>query len=356
MADNEFKKKCSQFTLEEFPGYTCYIFEPVTYSTDFRQESFDRRSVSLKYGINFGSRAFYKECCVIPNKLTAITPYGPGVNFKDDVLLIHPDSGVPRSLITKGTVYNERGTSTPTKVVVPSNYPQCILSKSRKEPSVLFMVNDNAKLVFAISSYTSESLIGGSLMQWKAALWDSPDVFESFNEYIDGFTMPFGTRLFTVIQGISDLDKVLMWNMIPDWCILHEDNLCIGSDEPTVDMLYSAYMMLQSPDSQIVETAFNMLARSKFQSVRYIIRWLLRGNQRARWYRNKSTTFKWMYTQCCDRTSSMFLPNEVHKKTAVELVRKITNNGIDFDQDGTMKVNDPKWLQDDKIRLLASKI
>lgn len=356
MADNEFKKKCSQFTLEEFPGYTCYMFDPLNFSIDLRQESFDRRSVSFKWGINYGSRAFYKECCVIPNKINTISPFGPGVNFDDDVLLIHSDSGVPRSLITKGTVYNERGTSVPTKVVVPDNYPHCVLSKSRYESGIVFMVNDSAKLVFALSSYTTESAIGGSLMQWKAALWDSPDIFENFNEYIDGFTMPFGTRLFSVIQGLSDLDKALIWNMIPDHLILHENNLCIGSEEPTVDMLYSAYMMMQSPDNQIVETAFNMLARSKFISVKYIIRWLVRGNQLARWYRNKSTAFKWLYTQCCDRTSSMFLPNEIHKKTAIELIRRITSNGIDFDQDGTMKVNDPKWLQDDKIRLLASKI
>lgn len=356
MEKNEPKKKFSAFTLEEFPGYTCYIFDPVRYGISLRQEDFDKGAVSFKYGINYESGAFYKECSIIPNNVKSITPYGSAVNTKDDVLLIHPDSSVPRTLITKGKVYNERSPFVPTKVVVPNNYPQCVLSKSRSEPGVLFMINDSAKLLFALSSYTVESAIGGSLGQWREALRNSSDISASFNEYIDGFTMPFGTRLFTVIQELTDLDKVLIYGTLPDSVILHEDNLCVGSDEPTVDMLYSAYMMLQSPDSQIVETAFNMLARSKFKPVKYIIRWLLHKNKDAKEYRNKSIAFKWMYTQCCNRTSSMFLPDETHKGMAMDLIRKITNNGIDFDQNGTMKVNESKWLQDDKIRLLASKI
>lgn len=353
---SEERKRCSTITLEEFPGYTCYLFAPISFNTDFRQEFFDKRSVSLKYANNYMSAMNTSECCVIPNRLTTISKFGPGACYSNDILLIHPKSGIPRTLTSFGTVYNERGTSTPTKIVVPDNYPNCMLRNWAHDSCMLLFVNDDAKLVFAVTSYTTESAIGGSLSQWKSAFYDSPEIFSDFSEFIDGFTMPFGTKLFTIICGLSDLDKALIWGTIPSECIIHEYNIPVGIEPLTVDMLYSAYTMMQSPDNQIVETAFNMLARSKYAPLKYLIKWLLNRNSAAMRYRNKSTAFKWMYSQCCENTGALLLPNEHYKKVATELIRKITNNGIDFDPDGTMKVNEPKWLQDDKIRSLASKI
>ena len=349
-------KRASRFTLEEFPGYTCYMFSPASYKVDFRQQSFDAGNVNIKFGRRYMFYCLDKECCILPNTVNNVGKYGSGMVFKDDTLLIHPDSKIPRTLVSKGKVFSERGTDIPTKIVVPDNYPQCVIDKKKHETHILLFVNDDAKLVFAVESYTSESSIGGSLAQWKSAFYASSEVFENFSEFVDGFTMPYGTRLYTIVEGLTELDKAIIWKRIPYQYLVHESNIVTGEDEPTVDMLYSVYMMLQSPDDQIVETAFNMLARSKFLPVKYIIKWLLNRDSRARYYCNKSTAFKWMYSQCCNWTSALFLPDAMHKKVAKGLIQRITNMGIDFDESGTMKVNDSKWLQQDNIRLLASKI
>lgn len=353
---SEERKSASKFTLEEFPGYTCYLFQPDNYRVTFQQSAFDGRNVKLRYGHKYWFYAYQSECCILPSKFTTVSRYSSGVVFDDDVLLVHPDSKIPRTIISKGTVFNERGASVPSKIVIPDNYPNCLFNKHKYNGNVLLFVNHDAKLVFVVESYTSESSIGGSLQQWKSAFYDSPDIFESFSEFVDGFTMPYGVKLFMIAEGLTALDKALIWNMIPELCTVHELNVTTGDEELTVDMLYSAYMMLQSPDDQIVETAFNMLARSKFLPVKYVIRWLLKGNRQALYYRQKSTAFKWLYSQCCEHTSSLFLPDDTHKNTARELVRRITGGGIDYTEQGNMTVNDPKWLQDDRVRLLASKI
>mgnify|MGYP003300845596 CR=1 FL=1 len=343
--------------LNSYPDYKCYALE-VKGNGRATQGNFDQNKVSISWLWSFDYHWYDGVGVLIPTEVSlSVIPHG--TIGQDDHLLIHPDVKVPKKLISCGTPINDKSTDLPSKLVIPEDFPSYLLNKYRALSDVVLLVNEDAKIVFFVHCYVwLNETIGGNPHQWVNTLVKEPSLYREFGEELRNFTMPYGVQRFTAFFKMTELDAAITSGMIPKEVLVAADDVQTGSEPLTVDMLYSTYMMLQSPDDQIVETAFNLLAQSKFGLNKAVIKWLLKPYRRtARCYKSKSTAFAWLYNRCqCYNNSTIVFNNYQNTVLAKDLIRRITNRGIDWNPEGVLVVNNSDWLNDNHLRELIQAV
>lgn len=105
--------------------------------------------------------------------------------------------------------------------------------------------------------------------------------------------------------------------LLPDSMFVSEEKLITGNRKLTTDMLISSMKMLNSSDSEMVDTALINLASSDYSECRNVVGYLLSKYHlnSVKYLKNKSTAVKWMVNMCgIDRYGyrgrSMMLGNE----------------------------------------------
>lgn len=344
-------KNRNRIKITEFPDYECYLLRCKNGVTP-SQQSFDNFKVGLEY---------YTDCGSYKNDVgSIITTQNTFVAEKfftsdSDCYVFHPNCKIPRSLISKGKVITDKSPEVPNTIVVPKNYPYGTTEYPIMEKAIL-LINDEAKILFIVGCYAyGGDVIGGKLHQWLAAL-KTTQLIEDFGNSLVGFRLLYDVAPVKLYLDLTELDRALLQRLIPEKIIIDESNLETGTEELTDDTLYSCYMMLNSPDDQIVETAFNLLARSKFKSCKNIIGWMLNEvRNKAVHYKSKSTAFRWMFN-CCDKGRyGKFQPWSEERAIARRLAERITNGGIEYDDEGRLIVHNTDCIKDAHFREFVSK-
>lgn len=338
-------KENNRVEIADFEDYKWYLisFEcPIPSEEDFNNGN-------VRFEFEYGFPNHMDKLKIIRRTYISKNIAGCYSTGSDDVLLVHPGCSIPRSLITYSKVYNEKSPEVPTKIVIPTNFPKIRWGRS----SILFM-NDSAKIGFLANVYGNN--VNGTVQQVKESLLKSMDIVSKFGqEIIEGMELPFGTEVFgsTRASLFTDIDLALIYGMFPKSIVVREENVMVGSEPVTVDLLYSCYKMLQSPDRQIRETALNMLARSKFNNWKPLIAWVLGSSAYdVHYYGSRSTAFRWLRDRCGYSTNPRFTL-EAQKAAARELLTRITDGDLYWDND-VFTVKDAKWLEYQYIRGLAT--
>ena len=336
-------KDYNRTTLDEFPGYDCYYIVDCDGAWGLGKSFTKTDPIRFRYYTRYGWFQSMNNCHSIIKKSEIPNVICGTSDIKDtDTFIVHPDCIVPRTLVTVGKVLNDKSPEVPTKFIIPYNYYDTINGYS-----CVLMVNHNAKIVFMVITECDDGNIRGTWQEWQNALHISSDLVQTFTpEELSGFTMPYGTSVF-LVANLHDCDIALAQGRIPADKVVCETKLTTGTKLLDVNILYSCYKMLNSTDNQIVESACNMLARNRFDSVDAIVGWLLRTyRSKIRYYRSKSTAFRWCWSRCYNKYK-MTTPKM--KQDAKELVIRITNNEIHWN-DGTMVVSKAQWFEDPPIR------
>lgn len=348
---------CNKTKLTAFPGYTCYLLDV---KGCFRptQGSFDKDEVRVSWLWTWSNPYYTGTGTVIPKgsmncQLSTCVCIKP-----EDNIIIHPSINVPKKLISCGTPINDKSTNVATKIVIPQDFWVYARSKYRSMVNVVILINESCKTVFAIDAYVYGSeKIGGTEPQWIRAMAKDPDLYQDFGTELYGFKMPYGTKEFSIFYNMSDIDIAIASGMLPKDVVVHETHIETGTEPVTVDLLYSVYMMLESPDTQIVETAYNMLAQSKFNERKELIRWILKPYRRnASAYKSKSTAFRWLYDSCDCYNRCVTTLCYSNQKMAKELINRITKGDIHWDDEDNMISANPKWFADSHLRELIQAV
>lgn len=350
-------KNSNKIMIDAYPDYECYALWANLPPT---QEYFDRNELKFSYyhegtyrprNFNFPFALLDKDAA------DGINTVGCYSVSDDDRMLIHPKCRIPRKLISKGKVINEKSVETPNKIVVPSNYQRYLNQQTMRFHAVL-MVNESAKIVLAVfRTLGINDTLGGTEAQWKCALRGSSKIYPDFGVYVNGFTMPLGVKQYALMSNLCEMDKLLLSEMFPKSHIISETDVPTGKDEPTADMLYSVYNMLKSPDEQIKITAVNMLAQSRFREVRHLVGWVLRRHERfVRMCRSKSTSVAWLYDNCVvSRHEQLALTTCHERELARAFVTKLTDNQVLWSPDGKPIYGLSANLSDASLRELLGK-
>jgi len=343
----------NKINISQFPDYNCYVLQVTVHPT---QENFDKNACGLQYYANFRSWLLNcSEYSILPRDYFSPAKYRIDDN---DLMLFHPSCRIPKKLIIKGKVITDKSPEVPNCVVTPLDYYSNYLYNKPSMACNIITVNYQERIVLVLHYYlTTNEQLGGTPRQWLDLIKNpinTEHVKQDFGAIADGFVLYDGTRPQHLIGNLNDIDVALLSGMMPSKCVISESEIETGAEPITLDTLYSVYMMLKSPDDQVLETAFNWLANSRFMAVKNIIWWLLFPvKAKARSYKKHSTAFAWLYEVCRNRYSNLRLTQYKETDVARELIRKITNNGIDFQSDGSMIINNSSFLNDAQIRTLA---
>lgn len=347
----------SKIEIEEFIDYDCFLLSA---NKALVQENFNSRTTWFKYYVDqYRYNGLNATFSMMPDFTAMTIDVSHCFNvFDNDRLLVHPGCTIPRKLISKGTVINDKSIEAPNKFVIPDRYKDYLYAACGNRYPVIFMVNEAIKTVFAVVPGTlKQPNIGGSFEQWKETLKRSSQLAAEYGHYLDEFEMPFGNKLHLIVGNALDIDKFLLNGGIPKHLVISENDVPTGSEEPNADLLAAAYNMLKSPDNQIVETALNMLAQSRFMRVRRLVGWILAPYcRKVRSYKNRSTSVAWLYLHCIEKLSpSLMFPSDEEKKLAQEFVTKITNNEVLWTETGSPVYGVGANLSDASLRELISK-
>lgn len=342
----------NKLDLSAYPDYNCFALD-VKGNYRPTQDRFDNGKVSIAWMWSWKNPWYSGTGTVIPkgsmhHQLSTCLR----IEQKDN-LVIHPSVCVPKKLISRGTPINDKSVDVPTKMVIPQDFWTYAHNKYRCLTNAVILVNETTKTVFVVDAYVySSEKVGGTEQQWVLSIAKNTQLYQEFGDALLDFKMPYGTKEFSIFFKMSELDAAIASGMLPKNVVAYDTDLETGTEPVTIDLLYSVYMMLESPDNQIVETAYNMLAQSKFNGRKELIRWILEPYRRnASAYRSRSTAFRWLYDSCeCYSRSSTTINGYDNRKMAKELLNKITKGDIYWNNDDNMVTADPKWLADSHLR------
>lgn len=341
----------NKLNLSAYPDYNCFALD-VKGNYRPTQDRFDNGVISISWMWSWSNpwNLWYSGTGIVVPKGSMHSQLSTCLHIEQkDNLVIHPSVCVPKKLISRGTPINDKSVDVPTKIVIPQNFWPYVHNKYHSITNAVILVNEVIKTVFIVDAYVYGSeKVGGTEQQWVLSIVKNTQLYKEFGDALLDFKMPYGTKEFSVFFNMSGLDATIASGMLPKNVVAYDIDLETGIEPITVDLLYSVYMMLESPDNQIVETAYNMLAQSKFNERKELIRWILKPYRRnASAYRNKSTAFRWLYDSCeCYSRSSTTINAYDNRKMAKELLNKITKGDIYWDNDNNMVTADPKWLED----------
>ena len=350
-------RETNRITINAFPDYECILLwspQPLI------QEMVSAGKVAFRYyhESDWRDRQLSKPFAILPDILEHLANITGCFSVNEtDGLLVHPKCKIPRKLISKGKVISSKSVDFPDKIVVPNDY-EYYISRQTNSYNCVFMVNEEAKIVFAIvRTLLEREKLGGTEAQWKAALQASYKLFPDFGPLFNGFTMPLGIKQYCIVNGLEEIDEMLLSGMFPKDRVISEAEVPTGKDEPTVDMLYSVYNMLKSPDEQIKLTAVNMLAQSYFYNVKHLVGWILRNHHKfVLSCRSRSTSIAWLYDNCVvSKHETLQLPSYYEKSVAQKLITRISNDAILWDPNGKAIYGLSADMSDPKFRELVGK-
>lgn len=343
--------------VAQYQDYECFALDCTTSAT---QEKFDVDGVRFRFETHY-LHSWWEGISYLIRKdsnFRFYTPHNLPVE-ENDRILFHPKCKFPKSILRTGKSYTSKSPDLPTRVAVPLNFPLCSIRATRSE--IVLMINENTKTLLLIDSNTYGNDVGGTEEQWKHSLQMSRELYSDIED-LEHFELVDGTNLYTCIWGLTDLDYAILTEMIPKDIVVREDILEVGADELSVDDLLSCFSLMQSSDDNIVETAFQMLAHHKFNNRTGIIYWMIRNfgaEDLAFRYKQKSSAFSWLMRVVYDRhnhcTNTPKLRGIGEREAAKQIVTRLSNGGISWNDQDEMVVTDFSWAgSNSNLRLLKA--
>lgn len=344
-------KEYNETYLDDFPGYKCYYISAVNGDYSLTKVSGNTEPIVFRYTNKYYRPSYvFTNHQVIDNRLIPSILCGDDDITDSDAFIVHPNCIIPRTLISKGKVLNDKSPEVPTKIVIPYGY----LNSVGTGQHCILAVNDFDKLIFLITVYYATSNdYRDCEATWLDAIRNSPELVGDFGyDKLSRVSFPYGRNRFRV-TNVEPLDYALLTGSIPPENVVCENRLHTGTEKLSADMLYSCFKMLYSVDTQITETACNMLARSDFSNVESVVYWLLYTyRSKISYYKSKSTAFKWLWFMCFKQ---FHRSTPVGLEIAKQLLVRLTDNKVKFD-DCRVVITDSDCLEFNHIRRLVSLI